>query len=152
MTDTITYASHTPRLALPLLFAGQSQKETTVNEAIVLADLLLNPAVEGTTASPPPSPLPGQAWIVAASPSGAFAGHADQLAAWTEGGWRFIVPFPGMTVEDRQRNARSRFTTTWQYAVAPALPAGGSVVDTQARSAISALVTLLVSAGIFSAA
>lgn len=152
MTDTITYASSTPRLALPLLFAGQSQKETTVNEAILLADFLLAPVVEGTLGAPPAAPAPGKAWIIATAPSGDFAGRAGQLAIWTEGGWRFIAPVAGMAVEDRQRNARARFDSTWQYAVAPAAPTGGGVVDAQARSAISAVVSLLVSAGIFSAA
>lgn len=152
MTDTITYPTVTPRLALPLLFAGQSQKETTVNEALVLTDLLLNASVEGTLATPPATPLSGQAWIVGASPTGAFAGHARQIAAWTDGGWRFVTPFQGMIVQDRARNCAARYTTDWQYAVAPALPTGGTVVDSQARSTISALVTLLVSAGISSAA
>lgn len=151
MSDTVTYLSQTPRLGLPLLFAGQSQKETTVNEALVLTDLLLSPVVEGTAANPPESIVPGQAWIIGSSPTGAFTGRAGQIAAWTEGGWRFIAPFEGMVVQDRARHCTARYEGGWQYCVAPPLPTGGTVVDLQARAAISALVSSLVSGGIFSA-
>ncbi|WP_372733229.1 DUF2793 domain-containing protein [Novosphingobium sp.] len=68
----------------------QAQKETTVNEALVAIDFLLASAVEGVVAAPPATPLVGQAWIVGAAPTGAFAGHSGKIAGWTQGGWRFF--------------------------------------------------------------
>ena len=65
----------TARFALPLLHAGQAQKELFHNEALVLADGLLQPCVEALGLdTPPPSPAPGQCWIVGDSPTGAWAG------------------------------------------------------------------------------
>ena len=68
-------AETTDRYALPLLQVAQAQKEVTHNEAVVGIDTLLHLAVEGVLGAPPPTPLPGQAWIIAAAASGAWAGQ-----------------------------------------------------------------------------
>ena len=46
-------------------------------------------------ATPPGSPTDGQRWIVAASPTGAWSGHATEIAAWQDGAWRFFAPRTG---------------------------------------------------------
>lgn len=87
----------TDRLALPLLAAGQAQKEITHNEALTLMDLTIALTVEGDDLSVPPgSPAPGACWIVAAGGSGAWAGRDGQIAGWTQAGWRFLAPRAGM--------------------------------------------------------
>lgn len=157
------------RFALPYLQPGQAQKELFHNEALTSIDTLLHPVAEtGALDTPPGSPAIGQCWIVGGSPSGAWTGHAGQLAAWSEGGWRFIDPVPGMLmwVADQQLWARhdgSAWVTgdlpvtslsvggeqvvgARQAAIAD--PAGGTTVDTEARTALAALLAAARSHGL----
>ena len=84
---------------MPFIVPGQAQKELFHNEALQVLDVLVAAAVEGPPlATPPASPAIGNCYIVAGSPTGAWAGHAQQLAAYTSGGWRFVAPRDGMSV------------------------------------------------------
>lgn len=82
-------------LGLPFIEAGQAQKHITHNEALRLLDVVVQLAVSSVTESPPESPIPGERRLVGASPAGAFAGHANEVAAYQDGGWFFAVPKPG---------------------------------------------------------
>lgn len=147
-------ADATDRYGLPLLQAGQSQKEVTHNEAIVRADALLHPAVESRMlASPPVSPAPGQAWIVASGASGEWAGHDGSIAANHAGGWIFIAPSEGFLVWVKNEGVFAFFGPTgWNAEAWPvkglsldgdglltnrqsaiAAPTGGATVDSEAR-------------------
>lgn len=149
MTDPINFSSTSPRHALPMLFAGQSQKEMTVNEAIVAVDALLHPAIEAVVTSPPTAPANGKCWLVGTAATGAFAGQTDRIAAWSEGGWRFLSPREGMRVYDISSDAyRVYIGGNWLLPATPTAPAGGSVVDIEARAAISAVITSLRAAGV----
>ena len=151
MTDPISYSATSPRFALPLLFAGQSQKEITVNEALLITDILLHPAIEGIANTVPAAPTIGQCWIVGTGTTGAFTGQADRIAAWSEGGWRFLTPREGMRAYDFSNTAHRIFSGgIWRLVVAPTTPSGGSVVDAQARTAISAILAALRTGGIIS--
>lgn len=55
-------------------------------------------SVEGFVSDPPGAPAAGQTWIVGAMPTGAFAGHEDELAEWSGPGWAFAAPTPWMHV------------------------------------------------------
>jgi hypothetical protein len=163
MTDT------SPRLMLPLLAAGQAQKEVTHNEALTLLDMVVQPVIEAAgIETPPAAPEPGQTWIVGNAPSGAWAGHAGHLAGWSEGGWRFVAPQPGMTAWIREAAMQAHWSgTTWlvgqitgarvmingQQVVGPrqpaiADPAGGTTVDIAARTAVAAVLHALRQHGI----
>jgi hypothetical protein len=88
--------SETPNLALPLLAAAQAQKHVTHNEALLRLDVLTQLVViDRNRANPPASPDNGQCWIVGSSPSGAWAGHAGEIAAFQDGAWTFYEPRPG---------------------------------------------------------
>lgn len=151
MTDPISFTSTSPRFALPLLFAGQSQKEITVNEAMLATDILLHPAIEAVASAPPATPSFGQCWLVGSSPTGAFAGKTDKIAAWSEGGWQFVAPRNGMRLFDISASADRLYVGgSWRITAAPANPTGGSVVDSQARTAIAAILAALNNAGILS--
>jgi hypothetical protein len=149
MTDPISFSTTSPRFALPLLFAGQSQKELTVNEALLAADILLHPAIEAVVTAPPGTPMPGHCWLVGSGATGAFAGHTDHIAAWCEGGWRFVAPREGMRVYDISASAHRLFAAgLWRLAVAPTSPTGGVVIDSEARTAITAVIAALRSSGV----
>lgn len=87
--------------------------------------------------------------MVGASPSGAWAGHAGELACWSTGAWIFAAPRDGMRLMNRATGQMLLYRGSWRVAAKPAAPTGGATVDTQARAAISALVTALAEAGIF---
>jgi hypothetical protein len=91
----------TPNLVLPYLAANQSQKHVTVNEALRRLDALVQVTVQSAAlATPPVSPVEGQRWILPASPTGAWTGHAGQIAAWQDGAWAFYAPLDGWTAID----------------------------------------------------
>jgi hypothetical protein len=154
----------TDRLGLPLMAAGQAQKELTHNEALLLLDVAAQAAVQSADLSTPPSsPAAGQCWIVAPSASGDWAGKDGALAGWTSGGWRFVMPQAGLRAWVLDRGQSMRFDgTIWvdenvradgyfvagdrvisarQAAITG--PSGGSTIDSEARAAISAVLTAL---------
>ena len=149
MSDPIVFETATARFELPLLFAGQAQKEFFVNEALSRADLLLHCAIQGETAAPPSAPQAGQVWLVAASPTGIFIDYAASLAGWTGDGWRFVFPHDGLRVFDRSNAAFRLYHGSWQRQIVPNAPSGGTVVDAEARGAIALLLERLVEAGVF---
>lgn len=90
MTDT------TPRLGLPLLADGQARQHVTHNDALLALDALTQCAVlDKDLAAPPGSPDEGGRYIVAASPSGAWAGRAGAIAIRQDGDWTFASPEAG---------------------------------------------------------
>jgi hypothetical protein len=143
------FDSATPRFKLPLLFAGQAQKEFYVNEAHALADALLHCAVEGESAVPPTTPAEGECWLVAAGGSGAWAGRDGMIASRTAGNWLFTAPRDGLALLDRATGQQIRFATTWRRPEVPLAPIGGVTVDGEARATIAALIEALAVAGIF---
>lgn len=86
----------TPNLGLPYIAQGQAQKEVTHNDALNLLDAVVQLAVlDRDLAAPPGSPSQGARYLVAASPTGAWAGHANHIAVYLDGVWIFFVPSNG---------------------------------------------------------
>ncbi|OWK27644.1 DUF2793 domain-containing protein [Sphingomonas mucosissima] len=154
----------TPRLRLPLLHAGQAQKELDHNEALALLDFAVQPAVMAMGLdAPPPQPGEGECWIVGAHPTGEWSGRALSLAGWTANGWRFLDPRNGMTVWRTEDGLMARYTEgSWRIGevhaskvliegnamlTAPQPPiadtAGGATIDREAREAIEAVLETL---------
>jgi len=149
----------TPRLGLPLLVAGQVQKELFHNEALALIDLLIAGSVEeGPIAAPPPSPAIGRFYRIApAGASGAFTGHEGKLAGWSAGGWRFVAPVEGMRLTEATSGLELAYRgSAWTSGsvranevvigglkvvgargAAIADATGGTTVDTQTRLAVA---------------
>jgi hypothetical protein len=90
----------TPRFGLPYIVQGQAQKEVTHNTALVQLDALVGLHIlDRDLAAPPPSPADGDAYLVAASPSGAWAGQAGKLACLLDGAWRFYAAVKGLIAQ-----------------------------------------------------
>ena len=87
--------SASANLALPFIEGGELLPDVTLNETLRLIDTLVQLAIlDRDLNAPPGSPVEGQRWIVKATPSptGAWAGHGNHVAAWQDGGWVFCTP------------------------------------------------------------
>ncbi len=83
-------------LNLPYIAPSQAQKHVTHNEALRALDALVHISVETASLSIAPStPVEGSRYIVAATPSGSWAGQQNAIAAWQDGGWQFYAPNAG---------------------------------------------------------
>ena len=88
--------AETPRLDLPYLSASQAQKEIMHNVSLDRLDLLVQCTVlDRNLTAPPASPALGDAYIVGPAPTGAWAGHVNDLALYINLQWQFIAPLPG---------------------------------------------------------
>ena len=152
MTDPISFPSATPRFAIPLLFAGQSQKEFYVNEAHALTDALLHAACEGEATDPPAAPADGEAWLVGTAATGAWAGEDGKLASYQSGNWLFAAPNDGMRLFDRSTGQLLLFRAGWQRPTTPSGPTGGTTIDAEARTVLADLISALMQAGVLASA
>ena len=164
-------ADTSPRWALPLLHAGQAQKELHHNEALMLIDALLHGRAQSAGGDAPPTdPQAGQCWIVGDQPQGAWAGQAGSLACWTPGGWRFVTPRAGLSIQVADRGhalihdgaqwmatpvrdegvyiGGDRVVGARQQAIAA--PSGGANIDVEARSILAEILTTMRTHGLIS--
>lgn len=150
MSDPIVYSDRSARHQLPLLFAGQAQKEIFVNEAFLAIDALSHPVLSGEGQAPPTSPAAGETWFVMESALGEWGGHDGELAYWTGDRWLFSTPPKGMIAFDEAKDAYRFCGQTSSFASTPAEPTGGPVIDAEARATIVALMQELRKIGILS--
>lgn len=156
------------RFALPYLNPGQAQKEAFHNEALAAIDCALHSCVEGIAVDPVSAPEAGESWIVGDGATGGWAGRENCVATWTDGGWRFTAPVPGMLTWDRAQSYWRHWSgTAWAGGFLPASalhiggaqvvgprhpsiasPSGGTTIDSEARTAIAAVIATLMSHGL----
>ncbi len=78
----------TPKWGFPLLAEGQASAEISHNEALNLLEGLTHIAIlDRNLATPPGSPAEGDAYLVAASPTGVWTGLAGKFVFFYGGGW-----------------------------------------------------------------
>ena len=161
----------TDRLSLPLLLAGQAQKELFHNEALLVLDALVAGAVEELARDDPPTDATaGACYLIGANPTGDWAQHPDHLAAYTGGGWRFVAPVEGMAVRVKTTGTYLAFGAGgWESgilrcdelmvdgqkvvgarAAAISDPSGGASVDGEARATIIQILAALRQHGLIS--
>jgi Protein of unknown function (DUF2793) len=139
------------RHQFPFLAVGQAQKEMTHNEALLLIDALLHPSVQTELQAPPAANTEtdnGKSWLIGAGSNGAWAGKDGQIAHWTGGSWRYLVPRDGMRIWNIALQVEMH-NIGGQWAIMSAIqaPSGGTVIDSEARSAIAAILQMLHSSG-----
>jgi len=85
----------TANLALTQLVSGQSGAEISVNTFLNELDTLVQLSVKDRDLTAPPGgPSEGDRYIPAATATGVWAGHEDEIAAFYAG-WIFLVPQEG---------------------------------------------------------
>ncbi len=122
----------TPNLGLPYIMAAQSQKHVTHNEAIRALDALVQLSVlDRGLSTPPGAPVEGARYIVAASPTDAWSGHAGHIAAWQDGAWIFYPPAEGWIAWIADENAAVVWSGSEWSALTTSEGGGGSGPDAE---------------------
>jgi hypothetical protein len=121
--------------------------------------------------SPPTSPAVGTCYIVGEGATEAWDGKELCVAAWTSGGWRYILPLEGMALFERTSGTWAAFRNgAWEIgklrasslliddqqvvgsrAAAIESPTGGSVIDVEARTALGLVLDTLRQHGLIEA-
>ena len=162
--------NQTIRYGLPLLTAGQAQKEIAHNEALLAIDRRLHPVIETRRCtSPPDGVAAGSAFIIPGDATGLWSGRAGGIACYDGFGWDIAFPVRGTLAWIADEQGFSVFDGEWSAHgfPMPALtingrlvlgadsiqivnPVGGSVVDLEGRAALGILITALQAQGIIS--
>ncbi len=156
--------NQTNRIGMPYMASAQAQKELVHNEAITLADLMIQPVVLGIGINAPPAnPAEGACWVIGAAPIGAWVSHQGEIAGWTSGGWRFVVPQNGFAVWNVADGTLVRYSgSQWISGVANAAeyrvnglqvvkerqplianPVGGATIDVESRITLASILQAL---------
>jgi HK97 family phage major capsid protein len=162
----------TERAETSILRDPYSKKPYVYFYATLLLDAVIHGCCAGApTNVPPQAPDSGMSYICGLAPTAAWAGRANCLACWTDGGWRFVDPFDGLEIVDSTSGRTWRFMTgQWSSGILQAIeirvgglkvvgsqvPAivsatGGNTVDVEARSALSQVLQALRAHGLIAA-
>jgi hypothetical protein len=135
-------------------------------------DIAVAAAVEGPPQDDPPAaPAEGSCYLVGDAPTGDWMQFPAHLAGYGGGGWRFLAPTVGMAVFVKSTETLAVYRSTgWDcgtvrattldidgvqvvgpQAQAIADPVAGATIDSEARSAVSAILSALRQHGLISA-
>lgn len=124
---------------------GESGWGAGYNANHLLFDALLQLSVKSAAlATPPGSPADGDRYIVAASPTGAWVGHAKAVAAWLAdtSAWRFYAPAEGWSAYAQDVDTPYRYNgSAW---VAEAVDTSSFATTVSVSAAITAAIAGLV--------
>jgi hypothetical protein len=113
----------TNKLALELLASAAANQALANTTFAQLNQLVMPTVVDKDLAAAPGSPADEALYIVAGSPTGAWAGKAGQLAYWltSTAAWQFIVPQAGWFLHVNDEGAYYKYTgAAWALAVSSA--------------------------------
>jgi hypothetical protein len=122
--------TNTPKLGMTLMATNMASKEMVFNNALLLMDALFGRSVlSATTATPPSSPSDGDAYIVPASPTGAWAGRANAIAVYSSG-WQFVSPPVNMELKAMDTSAYWTWNgTAWANTTGSVVPTNFKDMD-----------------------
>jgi len=97
---------NTDRLGLPFILPAQAQKHLTHNEALAKLDALVQAScLSVDLATPPSSPTVGDAYLIAPTATGDWAGHDHHIGVRSSSGWTFHEPKEGWIAWAQNRGA-----------------------------------------------
>jgi hypothetical protein len=105
----------TPHLAIPLLVPNQAQKEITLNEALLLIEVLLVGVAKDIYLKQPPDNAGEQdIYIIGENPTDIWQHKANHIAYFFQG-WRYCAPKEGMSMFVLKTSASYRFiNNNWE--------------------------------------
>jgi hypothetical protein len=108
--------SRTTNLNLPLIQERQAQKHITMNESLVVLDILTQLAVESKTLTAPPASLvEGATYIIPSSSTGAWENKTNQIAFYHNNTWHYITPQEGFSAWDKGGRTHITYSqNTWR--------------------------------------
>lgn len=104
-----------PRLDAFLLETSQAAKEQLINELIIkLVAIATGEIKSKTTTAPPGNAIAGDAYIVPANATGAWANKTDRIAYLAAtGAWVYLIPPRGQIVYVRDQDKNFRYDSGW---------------------------------------
>lgn len=149
MATPIFFPSTTSNSSLPMLFAGQAQKEFFINQSLTVIDALIPGCLDGSLSTPPVGAVDGACYRILGPATGDWLGKEDQIALRVGGAWQFVLPKDGFRFYDRGAGRLLHYAGTWGEASEPVAPSGGATVDAELRAAFADLVEALRILGVF---
>lgn len=106
-----------PNLGLIYAWIFGENYKTDMDANLALLDRLVQVEVlSRTLTAPPGGEAAGDRYIPAATATGAWSTHEDEIAVWTGSTWVFIPPLPGWSVWDAAQGRRVVWDgTAWVY-------------------------------------
>jgi hypothetical protein len=124
--------AYSPVLNLLLMSTSQAQKEVVFNNFLICMDSLIRGSVlSAALTTPPVSPNPGDAYVVAPDATGSWLGADNQITFYFNG-WQYITPPLKITMYDVA-------TSTFIQFQGGTLTGGSSLWDTIPASAVTVL-------------
>lgn len=143
----------TPLFGLPDWAAAQGTPWLTENQVKRIIEAAARGIIEDNDLSDPPgSCADGACYLVAGTGTGLWTGHDGQMAIAVgtnaASGWYFVtVAVEGVRLYARDEDLTQFYRGGWYVPTAISDASGGATVDSQARTAINALLAWARSAG-----
>ncbi|WP_454914974.1 DUF2793 domain-containing protein [Xanthobacter sediminis] len=94
--------------------AGQNVVDLIARARLIQSGVTTTAVAAAMGNAPPGAPITGDTYLVGTAPTGAWAGHAGQLATWTGTDWSFRVAGQGWRVYSRATGAEYvRSASAW---------------------------------------